>query len=314
VKIALTGISGLLGLNAAVALRQRHSIAGAFFDHAVDVEGVACERLDVGDRDAVASWLDRVRPDLVLHTAGLTDVEGCEANPQLAARLNTAAAAHVAAAAREAGAQLLHMSTDHLFDGHAAAYREDQTPSPINVYAATKLDAEGAVLDAHPEALLIRTNFYGWGHPRRRSFSDWIVGSLRSRTPLRMFHDVYFTPILVNDLIDVMLDLARTAPPGIYNVAGGERLSKYDFAMKLAERFDLDTSLITSASVDTFAFRARRPRDMSLDTTKAAAIVGRPMPGVTEGLQRLRQLEGDGLPAALAAAFGQPAAPRRDDH
>jgi dTDP-4-dehydrorhamnose reductase len=302
-RLLVTGISGLLGLNAAAALRDRCTVVGSFLEQPIELEGVRAVRLDVSDGEAVRRWIEAERPDVVLHTAGLTDVERCEADPDLAARLNVAASAHVAAAAHRAGARLVHVSTDHLFDGRDSLYVEDHPTSPLNVYASTKLAAEEAVRREHPGALVVRTNFYGWGSPRRRSFSDWIISSLRRGEGLRMFHDVHFTPLLANDFLDIVLELVNGAEPGVYNVAGGERLSKCEFAIALAERFGLDTSLIQSVSVETFAFKARRPHDMSLATDWAARRLGFPMPGVAAGIDRLARLERDGLPAVLAAAL-----------
>lgn len=302
-KLLVTGLSGLLGLNAAVALRDRHTVSGAYFEHPVRLRGVAARRLDVNDAGAVARWVEAERPDVVLHTAGLTNVDACETDPRLAERLNVDVAGHVAAAAGAAGAALIHVSTDHLFDGAAALYAEDHPPSPLNVYARTKLAAEQRVRDRHPAPYIIRTNFYGWGHPGRQSFSDWILARLRRGERLRMFHDVYFTPILINDLVAVTLRLLERGQPGTYNVAGGERLSKYDFGVALAEQFGLRAELLDAVSVDTFAFKARRPHDMSLSTAKVARAAGQPMPTAREGIAHLARLEREGLPATLADAF-----------
>ena len=302
-KLLVTGLSGLLGLNAAVGLRDQHTVSGAYFDHPVRPRGVAARRLDVNDADAVGRWIDAERPDVVLHTAGLTNVDTCETDPQLAERLNVDMAGHVAAAASAAGAALLHVSTDHLFDGREESYTEDHPPSPLNVYARTKLAAEQRVRDLHPHPYIIRTNFYGWGHPGRQSFSDWILGCLRKGERIRMFHDVYFTPILINDLVSVMLHLVERGQPGTYNVAGGQRLSKYEFGVALAEQFGLPSALLDAVSVDTFAFKARRPHDMSLSTAKVERVAGHPMPNAVEGIAHLARLERDGLPATLADAF-----------
>jgi dTDP-4-dehydrorhamnose reductase len=302
-KLLMTGASGLLGLNAAMALAPHHEIIGGFLDHAIEVPHVRATRIDLSDAAAVHAWIADAKPDLVLHAAGLTNVDGCETNPALATRLNVTAAATVAQATARAGARLLHVSTDHLYDGSRSMYTETDPVSPVNVYADTKLEAERQVLRAHPSAFIIRTNFYGWGHPARQSFSDWILSGLRRGETLTMFHDVHFTPMLVNDLVDVMLDLAARAEPGIYNVAGGERLSKYAFGVAIASRFGFDPSRITPASADTFAFKARRPHDMSLDTGKTASALGYAMPSAAAGLDRLAALDADGLPGRLAAAL-----------
>jgi len=309
-KLLVTGLSGLLGLNVAAALRGRHEVSGAYFEHRVQLADVPAIRLDVNDAGAVGRWIEAERPDVVLHAAGLTNVDACEIHPDLAERLNVDVAGYVAEAAAAAGSGLIHISTDHLFNGEASLYPEDHPPAPLNVYARTKLAAEQRVKDAHPRPYIVRTNFYGWGHPGRQSFSDWILGCLRRGERLRMFHDVYFTPILINDLVSVLLDLLARAQPATYNVAGGQRLSKYEFGVALASRFGLDPGLLESVSVDTFAFKARRPHDMSLATARVERAVGYPMPNAAAGIERLARLEHEGLPRTLADAFsggGSPA-------
>lgn len=311
-KILVTGVSGLLGLNAALVMRGDHRVVGAYLDQPVVVPGVDTHRIDISDREAVRRWCERERPDLVWHAAGLTNVDGCESNPALARRLNTDAAVFTAEAAASVGAQLVHVSTDHLFDGTTPNCLETQPPAPLNVYAWTKLHAESGVREVHPQAFIVRTNFYGWGHPKRQSFSDWILGALRRGETLNMFPDVHFTPMLANDLVDVCLDLVARGAPGVYNVAGGERLSKWAFGVAVAEHFGFNADRIASTSVETFAFKARRPHDMSLNTDKVARAVGYPMPGLHAGLDRLGRLERDGWPAMLADALISPQGRRHE--
>jgi dTDP-4-dehydrorhamnose reductase len=302
VKILLTGVSGLLGLNAAAVLRERHVVVGAYLDHPVALQGVSVLQVDMADEQAVNRWLERERPDLVWHTAGLTNVETCESSPDLAQRLNVGAAEHVAAAAARVGAGLIHVSTDHLFDGTVGRCAEATLASPLNVYAATKLEAERQVDAVHATAFILRTNFFGWGHARRRSLSDWIIDGLRQGETRGMFDDVYFTPMLANDLVDTGMALFDRGKPGLYHVAGGERLSKFAFGVAVAERFRLDARLIQPRSVETFTFEARRPRDMSLATEKVTSVVGYAMPDVDTAVERLARLEARGWPAMLAAA------------
>lgn len=303
VKLFVTGISGLLGLNIAVQLGQRHRVSGSYYSHPIAVNNVKAVELDLVSYQGVVKTLDKFRPDVVIHTAGLTNVEACENSPDLAHQLNVVATAHTAKAAKAVGAKLVHISTDHLFDGNSPWQTEGNSPSPVNVYAATKLAAEREVLQLYPEALVIRTNFYGWGNGVRTSFSDWLVRALTQGEPLSMFSDVWFTPILINDLIDLAMKLVDGGATGLFNVTGGDRVSKHAFALQLADVFSLPTTGISSTSVEAFPFKAARPRDMSLDCRKAESFLHVSMPTISEGLKRLRLLGDKGLDVILKDAI-----------
>ena len=118
-----------------------------------------------------------------------------------------------------------------------------------------------------------------------------------------MFSDVYFPPILINDLIDVMTELLGRGATGVFHVGGSERLTTYDFALQIAEVFDHPRDAIRAISVQNFPFRAKRPRDMSLSSGKAEQYLGIEMPAVKEGLHRLKKLEMEGRRAAVEKAM-----------
>jgi len=117
-----------------------------------------------------------------------------------------------------------------------------------------------------------------------------------------MFTDVYFTPILVNDLIDVIFAIVETGVAGTYHVAGADRLSKYDFAMRVATAFGHPSPDVQASSVEGFPFKAARPRDMSLDCRAVVHAIGRSVPGIDDGLARLKSLQGARWPLMLRAA------------
>lgn len=302
-RLFITGISGLLGINLALQARERFQVDGCYYAHPVVMDGMCPAKLDVSSFVALDRTLRTVRPDIIVHTAGLTNVDACEANPEQAYRLNVEATHHVAKIAYALGARLVHISTDHLFDGTKPWKAETDNPTPLNVYARTKLQAEHVVAEACPQALVVRTNFYGWGTPVRASFSDWILVALRRGEELRMFTDVFFTPILINDLGEIILELIAAGASGLYHIAGRERLSKYDFAMRVADVFDIPDPRIQPISVEEMSLRAVRPKDMSLGTDKVARFLGREMPMVSEGLARLRWLEETGWYGAVTAVL-----------
>lgn len=298
-KLFITGISGLLGLNFALQCQKQFTVSGAYFKHPVSIPGVNTIRLDLTSPAAVERAVGDIQPDIIVHTAALTDVDECEANSDLAHRLNVAAARNVAAAASTFGLRLVHISTDQLFNGGKLWKAEADTPTPINRYGSTKLLAEKEVLETCPQALVIRTNFFGWGTAYKRSFSDWILRGLEEGRELTLFSDVFFTPILVNQLVDVITRLERSGAYGIFHVAGGERLSKYTFARRLAETFDHPADLIRSISLDKFTLKAKRPKEMSLACGKAELRLRIRMPLIQDGLQSLQRLRNQGWPQAL---------------
>lgn len=302
-RLFITGISGLLGLNAAVRWRGEHAVGGVYLSHPVQIDGVDARPVDLLDADAVRARILESRPSLVVHAAGFTSVDGCEQAPEQARRVHEEATRTVAEATRDAGAGLIHISTDHLFAGTHEMADEDTVPAPLNVYAATKLAAERAVAASGADALMVRTNFYGWGTSRRVSLTDWILAGLETGTRREMFTDVFFTPIQINDLCDAMMALWQSGARGVVNVVGRERLSKYDFGVRVADEFGFDRDLIVPRSVESFPFSAPRPRDMSLSSRKASAALGREMPDAGAGLRRLAAERAAGLPGVLERAL-----------
>jgi dTDP-4-dehydrorhamnose reductase len=145
---------------------------------------------------------------------------------------------------------------------------------PINLYAQTKATAEGAVLKVCPDALVARTNFFGWGLPYRKSFSDTILDALFSEQEIGLFSDAYFTPILMRPLIDATHALIDKRYRGIFHMGGDERLSKYEFGLRIAEAFNLDAGLIKPTALADRRDLVSRPLDLSLSNKKMRCALG----------------------------------------
>jgi dTDP-4-dehydrorhamnose reductase len=305
-KIFVTGISGLLGVNLAWQLKDRFEVHGCFNRHVFTAKGIEAVQCDLTREGAIDALLESARPDVIINAAGQTSVDQCEADPDLARRLNIGVAVSAAGAASKLGAKLVHISTDHLFDGTAANRRETDAVSPLNVYARTKREAEDRVLDTRPGALVVRTNFFGWGTPHRESFSDWVLHGLQQSRQIPMFNDVFFTPILVNDLIDRVVGLLDAGASGIVHVGGADRLSKYDFGRRLAAAFGYADEHIVPIPVGQLTLKAERPRDMSLNSHKAEGLLDSPTPTLDEGLIRLHRLGREGWPLALERVMTTP--------
>ena len=297
--VLITGGSGLLAVNWAAALRERGPVTLGLHDRAVSLAGADARPLSLDSVDGVGRAIDAVGPRLVVHTAGLANVEACEENAGRAEAVNVAFALNVAIACASRSLPLIHVSTDHLFRGDEALAAEAHSVDAQNVYGRTKAAAERRVLEACPGALVVRTNFFGWGPRYRRSFSDTIIDALRHGDAVTLFTDVFFTPILAESLAIAAHELIDRQVRGIVHVVGDERLSKHEFGMRVAKRFQLDIGLIKTGRLADRPRLVPRPLDMSLSNNLARRLLGRPLGGVDAHLARLQEQERQGLAREL---------------
>jgi len=298
-SVLITGGSGLLALNWALAIRDRYAVTLGLHERTVSLPMVKSQQVDLTSADRFAQTLDAIRPAFVIHTVGLTNVDKCESEPDLARHINVGLAANVAKACARTGVPLIHISTDHLFPGHKSLVDENEPTKPINVYGRTKAEAEHRVLEAHPQSLVIRTNFYGWGPSYRRSFSDTIIDALRAGKTLTLFDDVFYTPILIESAAQAAHDLIDAKAMGIYHVVGDERISKYEFGLALAGRFGLDTGKIRPGSINDQPQLVTRPREMSLSNQKVRKLLRRQLGDASAHIERLYQQEKTGVVSEL---------------
>lgn len=286
-RLLITGGSGLLALNWALAMRDRYAVVLGQHEREVRLLDVKARRMNLESVDSITSVLEEIQPQLVVHAAGLTSVEKCESNEGLAQHVNVDLAENMAKACARLQLPLIHISTDHLFSGKHALVDEAAQVEPKNAYARTKAAAEVRVLDAWPDALVVRTNFYGWGPAYRQSFSDAIIKSLRAGKRLSLFQDVYYTPIIAGELARIAHDLVDVKATGICNVVGDDRLSKYDFGLNVAKRFNLNSELIAPALIVERTSLVQRPLDMSLSNKKVRTLLDRPLGGIADHLSLL---------------------------
>jgi dTDP-4-dehydrorhamnose reductase len=298
-RLLITGGTGLLALNWACALRDNWDVTLGTHRHSVDLAGVGSCPLVLEDPVRLQAQIEELTPDLVVHTAGLTSVDKCELIPQLAHQANVEIARNVALASAKHGVALAHVSTDHLFSGSQSMCAETQPPAPVNHYGRTKALAEAVVMHANPAALVLRTNFFGWGHAGRQSFTDWLIINLRAGNELSLFDNVFFTPILADSLALAAHQLVEMGVSGVFNLVGDQRLSKYEFARMLAHHFSLPQHLLLQHSFDGSELMAARPHDMSLDNRKAREILGRDLGDVTQFLGVLHHQEASGRAGEL---------------
>lgn len=226
-----------------------------------------------------------VRPKWVLNCAALANLEECERDPSKARAANVLAPANIAAACNEFGACLAHISTDSVFDGNRGLYSEDDVPSPVNVYASSKLDGERAVRQAMPGALVIRTNFIGLPVHRGAGLGDWIASSVEAGTPIKGFDDVIFSPLLATTLSQLLFDMMDANLMGLFHLGARDSVSKYEFALAIVRELGTFEPKIERASLSDQPMAVRRPLNTSLLSKRAENALGRQMPAVLEAVR-----------------------------
>lgn len=274
-KILITGGSGLFALNSAIELRNKHAVILGLHEKKIALKGVSVDFINYSTVRSIKDSFDKIKPDLVIHAAGITNIEYCETNPESAYKVNVLLTEKIATVCKALDIKMVFISTDHLFSGESSLYYESQEHNPLNVYAKTKSEAEAKVCNINAGAIIVRTNFYGWGTSYRRSFSDYIINEIVNKNFVFLFKDVFYTPILISTLINTMLHLVDKNVDGVFNIVSNESISKYEFGIKLANKFNLDTSLIQEDYLKDRDNLVKRPLDMSLSNKKITQIINR---------------------------------------
>ncbi len=235
---------------------------------------------DITDRDAIARALSRARPDLIVNAAAYTAVDRAESEPERAMLLNGTAPGWLAEAARAAGAAIVHVSTDFVFDGaRGSPYPPDAAPVPLGIYGATKLAGETAVLAAHPEALVVRT---AWVYAAQgQNFLRTMLRLMAERDEVRVVADQVGTPTHAASLARALLALVRAGAAGIHHWTDAGAASWYDFAVAIQEEALARGLLARAVPVQPirtadYPTPARRPSYSVLDCASARALIGAP--------------------------------------
>jgi dTDP-4-dehydrorhamnose reductase len=304
-RILITGASGLLGLNLALEATKDHTefapvIFGQVNSHPLNTDAFTVIQADLLVPGAVERLLEQTQPDWVIHCAALADLDACETDPALAHQLNSEMPGLLAEYVARGGARLLHVSTDAVFDGQGRDYTEEDIPNPLGVYARSKLDGERAVAQANPDAIIARVNLFGWSLGGKRSLAEHFFYTLSAGKPVMGFYDVFFCPLLANDLGLIFLKMLDAGLSGLYHVVSSECTSKYAFGVEIARRFDLDEGLVMPTSVHQGGLKAPRSPNLTLRADKLIHDLGEPLPGLSAGLERFYTLYQQRYPQALS--------------
>ncbi len=300
-RILITGANGLLG-QSLVSLLSRfpeYDVLATARDDAPRYRGGSggYATLDICDFEEVRRVFADFTPGVVINCAALTAVDECEVDRERCWRINVDAVENLARNCLNHGSRLIHLSTDFVFDGQSGPYRETDRPDPVNFYGKSKLAAENLVRGAGLDRWsIVRTVLvYGTGVDLpRANIGLWVVHELRQDRSIAVVTDQIRTPTYVDDLANGVERVVRFNKTGVFHVSGREQISVHDFAVRIAETFELDTGLIRPADGTTFSQTARRPPTTGFIILKAETELGfkpRPMNSALKELRRRLEVD-----------------------
>ena len=248
------------------------------------------EQCDLRDSQQLCKIMRKFDPQVVIHTAAWVDVDGCQKHPEKA-KENNETLTQLVVNASPKKAKIIYISTEQVFPGKKPYAKESDPTRPLNVYGRTKLAGEKVVQKSGRRHLIIRTNFFGWSSGRKKTFGEWLIQSLREERPICLFTDFYFTPIYAGLMPDQIEILLKKDAQGIVHIGGKDRVSKYEFGKRLAQLSGLSISGVKAARMGSVDALAIRPKDISLNSCKAQAIMRRPSFSLTYSLKKFLREE-----------------------
>lgn len=281
-KILITGVSGMLGSNLAHAYRDRHQILGVYMNNKVDLKNIQTIELNLIDSFKLNETVQKFNPDAIIHCAALVNVDKCEENKDAAYELNVRATRNVAQAIRRDKTKLVYISTDAVYNGVKGHFQEGEE-DPVNHYGRTKLLGEREALQ-HDNALVLRTNIFGLNVRNKFSFGEWILDSLTKGNKINGFTDAIFSTIYTFCLSSVLEKCLKFDLRGIYNVGSSDCMSKYDFMLKVAQKFNLNQGLIGTSQVNKAGLTAKRGANLCMNVAKIEKALGHTMPAMEESI------------------------------
>ena len=264
-KILVIGSSGMLGVDLCVELGKTYDVIGLDM-RTINPDHIAC---DITNKEEFFASVKNANPELIIHTAALTQVDGCEKDPKLAKKINVEGTANVSGVAAELDVPLIYISTDFVFDGKSeTAYVESDAPNPVNVYAETKLAGEKIVAELK-RYIIIRA---GWLYGSAgKNFVDAILNIAKGQKEITVVDDQIGCPTYTKDLviaINKLLGLLKKDVQDIYHISNSGSTSWYNYAREIIKLSNVKDVKVVPIKSDELRRPARRPSFSVLDNTK----------------------------------------------
>lgn len=296
-NMLITGASGMLGNNLAFYFREKYNVLGLYNEHPGGINGVLTRKADLFSND-FQEIVSGFNPDVLIHCIALTNVDRCEMERELSDKLNVMGTRIVVDSIPGADTRLVYISSDSVYNGSRGNFSEEDSVDPQNYYGVTKHQGELEALKRE-NSLILRTNFFGWNIQRKHSIAEWVLDELSQGNQIQGFKDVFFSSIYTLDFAKILEIAIEKELKGIFNCGSSEPLSKYEFALGIAECFGLNKSLIRAISIDNYDLKAKRGKNLSLNVDKLTVATGQKPPSTRESINNMYRDYIQGLPGKI---------------
>lgn len=291
-KLLITGVNGLLGQKLLEQAYDKFSVMGLDLQEEPFNKKIKFEyrRLDLTNRRAAKDMILSYYPHYLIHTAAMTDVDGCEVEKEKCWKINVEAVDNIIHATRKIGTKIVHLSSDYIFDGKKGPYNEMVAPSPLGFYGKSKLASENLLNASDVEHAIVRTMvLYGSGINVRANFVTWLIEKLKKGESVTIVTDQFGNPTLADDLAAAIMRIVESKKWDLYHISGRELIDRYGFAIKVADIFKWNRQLISATTTSELKQPALRPLKSGFIIDKAVSELDIKMSGVEDGLKILKK-------------------------
>ena len=270
-KVLVTGSAGLVGQQVVKDLSNSHQVFSCYNESKPEYGDSV--KMDLKNREMISSILTEKKPDIVIHLGAMTGVDLCEKERTSASEINTKATEIIAKECSKLNSFLVYVSTDYVFDGNLGMYKEDDVTNPLGFYGKSKLEGEKVVQNFSTNWCIARTSTPFGLHPTKKSFPMWVIENLQKQKQIDVLIDQFTSPTYIPNLSRMLIEISERHITGIIHTAGASKISRYQMASMVSDKLNLDRTLLKQISINKMTWVAQRPKDSSLDVSRAISIL-----------------------------------------
>jgi len=270
-KFLVTGSAGLVGQQVVKYLSKSNQVFSCYNESKPEYGDSV--KMDLKNYEMISSVLTEIKPDVVIHLGAMTGVDLCEKEKTSASEINTKATEIIAKECSKLNSFLVYVSTDYVFDGNFGMYKEDDVANPLGFYGKSKLEGEKAVQNFSTNWCIARTSTPFGLHPTKKSFPMWVIENIQKQKQIDVLIDQFTSPTYIPNLSRMLIEISERRITGIIHAAGASKISRYQMASMVSDKLNLDGTLLKQISMNKMKWVAQRPKDSSLDVSRASSIL-----------------------------------------